>query len=113
MKCAAEGCNNEVWLEGETLCGAHRPRPATQSEQTEELCRWCGDIHGPRCPYVKALEFSFVPGADRAIVAPPESWQQMVFVSRVEFLTPRDCVVAREKEPEPEGEYPRRRPMGA
>jgi hypothetical protein len=80
------------------------------ADEVAETCRWCGDIHGPRCPYVKALEFSFVPGADRAILASPE---QMLFVSRVEFLTPRDCVVAREKEPEPEGEYPRRMPTGA
>lgn len=36
-------------------------------------CRWCGDTHGPLCPYVKALEFD-----------------QTNHITRVEFLTPAD-----------------------
>lgn len=36
-------------------------------------CRWCGMIHGPRCPEVKAIEY-FQDGT----------------VKRVELLTPMD-----------------------
>jgi hypothetical protein len=70
-------------------------------------CRWCGESHADlHCPRVKAFKFS-VDGTWT------DDGHPNVFISRVEFLTPRDCVVAREKEPEPEGEYPRRAPMGA
>lgn len=38
-------------------------------------CRWCGEHHdGPRCPWVKALEFNGIGDT----------------VTRVEFLTPVD-----------------------
>ena len=39
-------------------------------------CRWCGLIHGPRCPSVKAIEY-FPDGT----------------VKRVEFMTPSDYLV--------------------
>lgn len=39
-------------------------------------CRWCDFEHGPRCPWVKAIEYH----------------EDGVTVKRVEFLTPADCV---------------------
>lgn len=71
------------------------------ADEPAEVCRWCGgaDHADTTCPRVKAFEFSFdINGQER--------------VSRVEFLTPRDCAVPREKEPEPEEDYPRRGPSG-
>lgn len=38
-------------------------------------CRWCGMIHGPRCPSVKAIEY-----------------HQDGSVKRVEFTTPADML---------------------
>jgi len=43
-------------------------------EQVTRTCRWCGMIHGERCPIVKALEFN-----------PDGS------VERVEFITDADA----------------------
>lgn len=37
------------------------------------ICRWCGVIHGPRCPEVRAIEY-----------------HEDGTVKRVEFLTPAD-----------------------
>lgn len=37
-------------------------------------CRWCGLIHGPQCPTVKAIEF----------------FEDGCTVKRVEFYTPND-----------------------
>lgn len=55
-------------------------------------CRWCGEAHGPLCPYVKALEFG--PAGD---------------ITRVEFLTMADMAPARQENEtaEPEPDYPR------
>jgi hypothetical protein len=52
-----------------------------------DACRWCGEDHGKRCPWVKAFEFSS--GDDR--------------VTRVEFLTPADFGPQRQ---EPAAEEP-------
>jgi len=57
----------------------------------EIKCRWCGAVHGPLCPYVKALEFDRVTG----------------LVVRVEFITPRDCVSAPSRSTDEEPDYPR------
>jgi hypothetical protein len=40
---------------------------------TMSECKWCGMIHGPRCPSVKAIEY-FPDGT----------------IKRVEFMTPAD-----------------------
>lgn len=58
-------------------------------------CRWCGEDHGPRCPWVKALQFSDMNG----------------LITRVEFLTPADCGAPRTAE-EVAGDYPKLKPMG-
>jgi hypothetical protein len=51
-----------------------RPGPPPASNPQEPpRCRWCGQPHGPLCPYVKALEFD-----------------QGNSITRVEFLTPAD-----------------------
>jgi hypothetical protein len=57
----------------------------------ETACRWCGDHHGIRCPWVKALEFDPVTG---------------LTVTRVEFLVPNDYA-PRPKAEEPQEEYER------
>lgn len=44
------------------------------AEPEQLACRWCGQLHGPRCPIVKALEF----GNDGR-------------VTRVEFVTDADA----------------------
>lgn len=56
-------------------------------------CRWCGMVHGPLCPYVKALEFG----------------DFGTTVSRVEFFSPVELVVQQPRalEPEAEPEYPK------
>ena len=63
---------------------------------TDETCRWCGDSHGPRCPWVKALEFSS--GDER--------------ITRVEFLTPADFKGERAEEADIGPSYPTLKPMG-
>lgn len=57
----------------------------------DKPCRWCGELHGVRCPWVKALEFSICEA-----------------ITRVEFLTPADCVAA-QAESEPQPDYPRKK----
>ena len=42
-------------------------------------CLWCGTVHGPYCPIVKALEFG-----DGGVETP------IGRVTRVEYLTPND-----------------------
>lgn len=59
--------------------------PSGPDELTK--CRWCGTLHGPMCPYVKALEFD-----------------AEGLVTRVEFLAPIDYPrwATEAKEPEPD-----------
>ena len=54
---------------------------------TEEvpICRWCGQQHPGRCSQVKALDFDPTTGA----------------VTRVEFITLRDCGVTQNVQPPP------------
>ena len=61
-------------------------------------CRWGGEEHGARCPWVKAYEFSS--GDDR--------------ITRVEFLTPADFSPQRSAEPPAEepASYDKLKPMG-
>lgn len=61
-----------------------------------QTCRWCGAVHGPLCPMLKAIEFH----ADGATV------------KRVEFLTNADFPTILPKKPEPpvEEDYPRLKP---
>lgn len=57
-------------------------------------CRWCGMVHGPLCPYVKALEFG----------------DFGTTVSRVEFFSPAELVIQQpraEPAPEADPEYPK------
>lgn len=68
---------------------------STSGTENPAACRWCGHFHGPRCPWVKAIEFDL--------------WDK---ITRVEFLTPADCGKP-EREAEPEGEYPRKGGRGA
>jgi hypothetical protein len=44
------------------------------SDAQTPTCRWCGLLHGPKCPSVKAIEFE----ADG------------ITVKRVEFFAPHD-----------------------
>ncbi len=59
-------------------------------------CRWCGEEHGTRCPWVKAYEFSS--GDDR--------------ITRVEFLTPTDCGPPQRSETDEPAPYEKLKPMG-
>jgi hypothetical protein len=65
---------------------------------TEETkaCRWCGDDHGPRCPWVKALQFSPAYAS---------------VVTRVEFFSPRDLLANEEGSADDGEDYPRLKPM--
>ena len=42
----------------------------------EQPCRWCGQLHGVRCPIVKAMEFDSASG---------------MICTRVEFVTDADA----------------------
>jgi len=65
------------------------------ADEESGTCRWCGEAHGPRCPWVKAVEFNAKNGA----------------VTRVEFMTPADCAAPRRSpEEEPAPDYPRLKP---
>lgn len=69
---------------------------------TPEPCRWCGDRHGPLCPYVKSYEFS-----DGS--ANPEALGK---VTRVEFFSPVDLFGPQRGQPSaetPAGDYPRKK----
>lgn len=55
-------------------------------------CRWCGALHGPMCPHVKALEFD----ADS-----PET------VVRVEFVTAADFPQKQPAPPNAGDDYPK------
>jgi hypothetical protein len=48
-----------------------------QSEPGVTACRWCGAVHGPLCPAVKAFEFQYAEGGEQQLV-------------RVEFFAPID-----------------------
>ena len=73
--------------------------PDREGGPDEQPCRWCGDVHGPRCPWVKALEFEPMTGS----------------VTRVEFLTPKDWGPPPQPNPEepddPAADYPKRAPL--
>ena len=64
------------------------------ADEAPTPCRWCDEAHGPRCPWVKALEFSS--GDER--------------ITRVEFFTAADFKADRIEEP-PGASYPRLKPM--
>jgi hypothetical protein len=75
--------------------------PETPPPETKP-CRWCGELHGPLCPMVKALEFD----------------KETEKVTRVEFLTAADMIAPHGSnygaEPDEAGyEYARLKPMGA
>ena len=66
------------------------------AEGDAKLCRWCGEDHGgPRCPWVKAIEFSS--GDER--------------ITRVEFLTPTDCGPPQRHETDEPAPYDKLKPM--
>ena len=68
----------------------------TDASQKPAPCEWCGHLHDRLCPYLKAVEFEYPPGAGRRI-------------KRVEFLTPADYHAKKSEAPaEPGGDnYPK------
>lgn len=63
---------------------------------TPEPCRWCGDRHGPLCPYVKSLDFA----------------EFSNHITRVEFFSPVDLFGPQRGQPSaetPAGDYPRKK----
>ena len=55
--------------------------PHLSAAGVSDPCRWCGETHGVKCPWVKALEFD----------------PTTQVVTRVEFLIPRDWLPEREQ----------------
>lgn len=59
----------------------------TSNGTTVEKCQWCGQIHGPQCPSVKALEYypngavkrvEFKTGSEVPTWTIPANWQSPV-----------------------------------
>lgn len=60
----------------------------------EDGCPWCGEKHGARCPWIKAIEYDATTGVP----------------TRVEYLTPVDMFRQQSAEP-PTPTYPRKPAM--